>query len=184
VESKSLEDIESTLTRLLDRPLQDEDKVLEVIVQAITAKYTDPVVVQKAVKQAVGNYENQLRVFLVAVANRQLARILHLIRSLDDIEETLRQPEVISKLEAKDLLKLYALTQSNLVTSLDYVKKIVDMRIELATAQAAISSTLTTRESEELNALSGLPKLTPQQRGQVRRIVEGIIKDAGDAESE
>lgn len=174
------DDLERTLSRLLSRPIQDEDKVLEVIVGAITAKYTDPGLVSQAVKQAIQNYENQLRVFMVAVANRQLARILRLMRSLDEIENLIANPEVIAKMEPRDLIKAYALQQSNLMSSLDYVKKVADMRIELATAQAAIANSLTTREVEEINALSGLPKLSPQQRGNVRRIVEGLVRDIAE----
>lgn len=174
------DDIERTLNKLLTRPLQDEDKVLEIIVGAITAKYTDPGLVSQAVKQAIQNYENQLRVFMVAVANRQLARILRLMRSLDEIENQIANPDVIAKMEPRDLIKAYALQQSNLMSSLDYVKKVADMRIELASAQAAIANSLTTREVEEINALSGLPKLSPQQRGNVRRIVEGLVRDIAD----
>jgi len=177
-------DIEATLNRLLDRPIQDEDKVLEVIVKAITAKYTDPQMIRKAVKQAVSNYENQLRVFMVGVANRQLQRILRLMRTIDSLEEQIEKPEVIASMCPKELIKVYALQQSNLNNSLDYVKKVADMRMELATAQAAITSTLTTRETEEINALAALPKLNAQQRGNVRRIVEGLIHDISMDEEE
>jgi hypothetical protein len=117
---------------------------------------------------------------MVAVANRQLARILRLMRSLDEIENLIANPDVIAKMEPRDLIKAYALQQSNLMSSLDYVKKVADMRIELATAQAAIANSLTTREVEEINALSGLPKLSPQQRGNVRRIVEGLVRDIAE----
>jgi hypothetical protein len=160
--------------------LQDEDKVLEIIVGAITSKYTDPGLVSQAVKQSIQNYENQLRVFMVGVANRQLARILRLMRSLDAIEAQIAEPSVIAQMSPRDLIKAYALQQSNLMSSLDYVKKVADMRIELATAQAAIANSLTTREVEEINALSGLPKLSPQQRGNVRRIVEGLVRDIAE----
>lgn len=180
MDPKSAEDIERVLSRLLTRPLQDEDKVLELIVNAITAKYTDPGVVNQAVKQAISNYENQLRVFMVAVANRQLARMLRLMRSLDQIERQLEDSETIGRMEPRDLIKVYALQQSNLSEGLEYIKKIADMRIELATAQAAITNTLTTRDVDEINTLSGLPKLSAQQRHNVRRLVEGLVRDISD----
>lgn len=180
MDPSSKEDIGRVLNRLLSRPLQDEDKVLEIIVNAITAKYTDPNIVQQAVKQAITNYENQLRVFMVAVANRQLARILRLMRSLDKLEEELEDPVTIKSMEPKELIKVYALQQSNLAGSLDYVKKVADMRIELATAQAAITNTLTTRDVDEINTLSGLPKLSSQQRHNVRRLIEGLVRDISE----
>ena len=175
------EDLESTIDRLLNGPLQDEDRVLEIIVEAITAKCTDTDLVRKAVKQAVSNYENQLRVFMVAVANRQLARILRLMRSLDHIEEQIESnPSIIGQMKPNELLKLYALQQSNLNGALDYVKKVTDMRLELASAQAAITNTMTTKELDEIHTLSRLPKLNAQQRGNVRRIVEGLVADINE----
>lgn len=176
-------DLESELKRLLDRPIDDEKKVLEILVGAITSKYTDPSLVRQAVKQAVFNYENQLRVFMVAVANAQLARVVRLINLIDKLEEKFSGEDVIDRMQPRDLIKLYALQQSNLVTSLDYIKKIADMRIELQQAQAAITNTLTSREISEINTLSGLPSLSAQQRSSVRMLVENIMSDiAVDAE--
>ena len=171
------DDLENTISRLLDRPIDDEKKVLELIVNAITSKYTDPSLVRRAVKQACYNYENQLRVFMVAVANAQLARIIRLINLLDNLEVKMQDPEFIQSLDPREMIKLYALQQSHLASSLEYVKKIADMRIELQTAQAAITNTLTSKEMAEINTLSGLPTLSAQQRGSVRKLVEGIMSD-------
>jgi len=171
------DDLRRVITKLLDRPIEDEGKVLEIIVGAITSKYTDPSLVRQAVTQAVYNYESQLRVFMVAVANTQLRRILKLVSSIDQLEDRLDEPEMVATMTASNLIKVYALKQNNLVESLDYVKKIADMRMELQQATAAISSTLTNRDIEEIDALSGLPKLGPQQRGRVRKIIECMIAD-------
>lgn len=181
----SKEDTKRVLGKLIKGTVQDEDKVLEVIINAITSKYTDPTLIRQAVNQAITNYENQLRVFMVAVANRQLTRILRLIRTLDSLEEQLESPSVIANMASKDLIRIYALQQSNLTTSLDYVKKVADMRMELATANAAITNSLTTSETEEINALMNLPKLSSFQRNNIRKIVEGLVSDiALDNESD
>jgi len=179
------EDLEQTLARLLDRPIDDEKKVLEILVNAITSKYTDPDLIKQAVRQAVFNYENQLRTFMVAVANAQLARVIRLIGMIDRIEERLSAPDMLESIDPKSLIKMLALQQSNLSQTLDYVKKIADMRLEMQTAQSAITNTLTSKEVSEIHALTGLPTLNSVQRGNVRKLVEGIMVDiVSDAELE
>lgn len=170
----SEENLQEVLTRLLNKPISDEKKVLELIISAITTKSVDPDLVRQAVTQAVFNYENQLRVFMVSVANAQLQRILRLINLIDKLETDIDKKDYASNLEPKDLVKLYALYQSNLTQSLDYVKKIADMRLELQQANSAITSGLTNTELEEVKTLSGLPKLNAKQRNSVRRLIEGI----------
>lgn len=174
-----MNNLEIVLNEALSNPLQDERKVLETIVGAITAKCTDPDLIRQAVRQTVTNYENQLRVFMIALANQQLSRILRLTRSLDEIEERFQNKELLDNMNSKDLVRLYAVQQSNLVHSLDYVKRVADMRIELAAAQAAVSTSLLD-DKEEVEKLSGLPKLTAQQRNNVRKIIEGLVKDVSE----
>jgi hypothetical protein len=170
-------ELENQLRRLIDRPIQNEHRVLEILVEAILSKSTDLPLIEKAVKQTVLNYEMQLRVFMVGVANRYLSRCLRLITQLDQIEERLNDPDTLKTMNSKDLIKVYSLAQSNLTASLEYVKKVVDMRLELQQAQAAVTNTITGRELAELEAISGLPKLSTQQRDTVRKIVEGLFRD-------
>lgn len=179
-------DIKDQIVRLTDPTIRDEKKVLETIVDAITDKYVDKDLVKSAVRQALFNYEDQLRTFMVATATRQLKRVVNLINSLDTLEDRLNDPEVIANMRAQDLIRAYAIQQSSLMQSLDYVKKVADMRIELQQATAAITSSLTNHDSREIEHLSGLPKLTSQQRSTVRSLVEGMISsiDADYEETE
>lgn len=168
-------EVKDTIRRLLNRPISDEKKVLETIVDAITSHYVDPRLVEQAVRQSVFNYENQLRVFMVAAANTQLRRLLRLITHIEDIEEEIFKRERFSGMKDQDLIRTYAAAQANLNTGLDYVKQVVDMRLELAKAQGSLADVVMNREREELNALSGLPTLNPQQRDRCRRIIEGMV---------
>lgn len=168
------EDIKLQVQRLLSRPVNDEKRALEIIVEAITSKYVDSSLVEQIVKQTVFNYETKLRVFAIAAANRQLNRILRLITILDDLEEELGKPERFRGMDDKELVKLYAVVQSNLSTSLDYVKKVIDFRLELQQAQASM---LSPTEKENIDAMSGLPTLDASQRDKVRRLIQGIAED-------
>ena len=168
------EDIKLQVQRLLSRPVNDEKRALEIIVEAITSKYVDSSLVEQVVKQTVFNYETKLRVFAIAAANRQLNRILRLITILDDLEEELGKPERFRGMDDKELVKLYAVVQSNLSTSLDYVKKVIDFRLELQQAQASM---LSPTEKESIDAMSGLPMLDSHQRDKVRRLIQGIAED-------
>jgi hypothetical protein len=174
------EEIRTEISRLLNRPIADDRKVLEIITDAITAKYVDPSLVEQAVKQSVHQYETQLRVFAISVAKRQLRRVLKLIDILDQYEDELNDPETIRNLEAKDLVRLYGIFQANLNTSMDFIKRVTDQRIELAHAQAAI---LTATEKEEMETLSGLPTLDSQQRDKIRRILQGVVSEVTDMQN-
>jgi hypothetical protein len=180
-------DIRDTVQRLLDRPISDENKVLEIIVDAITSHYVDPKLVERAVRQSVYNYENQLRVFMVAAANTQLRRMLRLISYINECEEELfnRKDKAtgekrLAGMKDQDLIRAYASAQANFNHGMDYVQKVVDMRLELAKAQGSLADTVMNREREELNALSGLPTLNTQQRDRCRRIIEGMVDNIKD----
>jgi hypothetical protein len=175
---------ELLIAKLSNPPISDEKKLLEIVVNAVTSKSVDPILVKQAVTQAVFNYENQLRVFMVAAANAQLARIIRLIQLIDRIEERVEKGDFVNELEPKDLLRLYALHQANLTNSLDYIKKIADMRLEMHQAESAISSAMTNSELEEVKNLSGLPKLTAKQRTSVRRLIENMSASMIDVEVE
>jgi hypothetical protein len=112
---------------------------------------------------------------MVAVAHTQLRRILRLIQSIDRTEEELMREETLQCMRPSDLIKAYALQQSNLMQSLDYVKRIVDMRVELQQATAAITASLSPTDVQEITTLSGLPKLDSQQRNTIRVLVDEMI---------
>jgi len=169
------DDIREQVGRILrNRSIADERKVLEVITDAITAKYTDPQMLEQAVKQTLYKYENKLRVFAIAAAQRQLGRIMRLIDTLDSLEAELGSPHRFAGMDNQDLIRLYTVTQANLNNSLDYVKKVIDFKIELAQAQ---SSLMTAQQKEEIDAMSGIPSLNPQQRDRVRKIVQGMADE-------
>jgi hypothetical protein len=160
--------------RLLSRPISDEKKVIETLADAITSNYVKPELVEQAVKQTVHKYENKLRVFAIAAANRQLNRIIRLIDTLDMMEEELNDPTRLVGMKDQDLIRLYSVMQANLTTSLDYIRKVVDMRMELAQAVGAVMSV---KEQEEIEALSGLPMLDSTQRDKVRRLMSGVAEE-------
>jgi len=65
--------------------------------------------------------------------------------------------------------------------ALDYVKKVIDFRMELA---QATSSLLSAKDREEIEALSGLPTLEPQQRDRIRRLLQGMAEEVIDMPAE
>lgn len=171
--------IRTEIDRLLSRPIADEGKVLEIIVQAITSKYAQPELVERAVKQAIFNYETQLRIFQIATAKRQLSRIVRLMEMTEQIEEVAMSPAMLAAMEPKDLVALYGKAQASVKDGLDYIKKVVDMRIEATQAQAAMMSTISARETEQIDS-AGIGSLSSQQRDKVRRIVDGIVENITD----
>ena len=173
---KTEDEIKSTVERLLNRPIDDERRVLEIIAEAITSKNVSPSLVEQAVKQSVYKYETKMRVFAIAAANRQIPRILRLIDTLDMLEEELGDPSRYASMKDQDLLRLYVATQANLNNSLDYIKKIIDFRMEATQAQAAL---LTAQEKEQVDA-TGLPTLDAQQRDRVRKIIKGMAEEIID----
>jgi hypothetical protein len=177
--------VRTEIDRLLNRPIADEGKVLDIIVQAITSKYAHPELVEQAVRQAIFNYETQLRIFQIATAKRQLARIIRLMEMTERIEEFAMSPEVLNQMEPRDLVTLYGKAQASVKEGLDYIKKVVDMRVEATAAQAAMMSTINQRDAEQIDS-SGIGNLSSQQRDKVRRIVDGIVAsvnvlDTGEA---
>jgi hypothetical protein len=177
VGEKTVDDtIRKELDRLLDRPIADEGKVLEIIVQAITNKYAQPELVERAVHQAIHNYETQIRIFQIATAKRQLARIVRLMEMTEQLEDLALSPTMVSRMDPKDLIALYGKAQNSVKEGLDYIKNVVDMRVEAAKAQAALVAPL---ESHDPAVSTGIQSLSSQQRDKVRRIIDGIVEDIG-----
>jgi len=177
--SKTEDSIRQEIDRLLNKPIASEKRVLEIIVDAITSKYADPDLVEKAVRQSVFNYETQMRIFQIAAAKRQLNRIVKLINMTEALEDHAMSPEVMAKMESKDLINLYGKAQAAVREGLDHIKRVVDMRLEATAAQTAMMSTINQREVEAVD-ITGISNLTSQQRDKVRRIVDGIVDDIDD----
>jgi hypothetical protein len=168
------EDIRAQIERLLDKPINDENKVLEIIVDAITSHYADPSQVEQAVRQAIYQYEVQMRVFMIANAKAQLRRVMRMMKLAEKMEEQFDNPLVLAQMEPKDIVALYARIQGNIKQSLDYIKGVVDMRIEQQVAQAAL--TAATSDKSKPQTASRVQDLDSQQRDKVRRIFDGLME--------
>lgn len=161
-------------------PIRDEKEVARLIVDGITAKEVDEVLVDQAVRQTVSNYETKLRVFAISVANRHVGRILRLLDTIDDLEQELSNPDRFADMESKDLLRLYTATQANLTSSLDFVKKVMDQRIELQHAESALISV----RQNMVQSQDELPGLNPEQRDRVRRLIQGMANEIIEIEDD
>lgn len=168
-------EIRSQIDRLLSRPIDDEAKVLEIIIQAITSKYAKPELVEQAVRQSVHNYETRLRIFQIAAAHRQLQRIANLIDMCEKIEKVAFSPEMVKKMEPRDLVALYGKAQATIKEGMDHIKNIVNARLEAANAQTAMLSTIQQKDQIQVDS-SGIYDLDSMQRDKVRRIVDGIAE--------
>jgi hypothetical protein len=178
------DDIRAQIERLLDRPINDEDRVVEIIVDAITSHYAEPELVKQAVRQAVNQYEVQLRIFMIANAKQQLRRITRLIKLSEKMEEMFEQPPVMAAMEPKDLVQLYAKIQGNIKEGLTYIKSVVDQRMEQQVAQAAMLTAMHGGEPVKSKSASKIRDLDSQQRDKVRRIVDGLVSGLVTMEDE
>lgn len=173
--SGSEDEIRSQIERLLDRPINDEDRVVEIIVDAITSHYANPELVKQAVRQAVNQYEVQLRIFMIANAKKQLRRVMKLMKLSEQMEDAFEKPAVMASMEPKDLVQLYSKIQGNIKESLTYIKSVVDMRLEQQVAQAAMITAMHGGEQIKSKSASKIRDLDSQQRDKVRRILDGLV---------
>lgn len=174
-----MESLEEALAKVLNRPFDDEGEVVSLLVQAITFKCTDTDLIEQAVKQTIDDYENKLRVFMVGVANAQLQRILRMINMLGNIESELEKNRV-NLLRDSDLIKLYATTQTALMQSLDYVKKIVDMRVEKDVAQSIVAKNMEQTKATQNQNLMLLPAAA---RNRLRKVIECVVASGAQQET-
>lgn len=158
--------------------LDDPLKILEILKDAIIRKPVDPDILSQALKQTLSKYEAQNRLFLIAAANNQLPRIVRLLSFIERTETVLFSEERIKDATTKELTRLYALAQSNLLDGMETVKKVADMRLEMQQGQSAdgLEAIFDYSESDELNALSNLPGLDAPGRDRVRKIVAGLLE--------
>ena len=176
-----VDDVRAAIRRIVgNRSIEDEEVVIQTIVKAVTNKYVTPELIEQAVRQTIDNYETKLRVFAIAAANRQLNRILRLINLLDDLEQEFEQPGRFMHMEDKELIKLYAIMQANLTTSLDYVKKVIDFRMELGKAQASL---ITTPQHDKIKGATDIPSLNASQRDRVRKLIQGLVDESLESDT-
>ena len=157
--------------------LDDPLKLLDLLKDAILRKpNVDKHAASAALRQVMHNYEAQNRVFLIAAANAELPRIVRLLSFIDTCEKELFSDERYMCASTRDLIRLYALSQSHLIHSLDSVKKVADMRLEImnATSDDGIGG-LFDSESKELSALSEI-SLDSNSRDRVRKVITGLIE--------
>lgn len=157
-----------------DKPIDDPIELLELVRDAILRKSVDQGKVSKAVNQVLHKYEMQNRVFMIAAANAELPRIVRLLNFLTTCEEEMFDSSRISGSSTKELIRMYALAQSNLVTGLDNVKKVADMRLEMLRAGSSDRGVF--EPEEDLDNLSKLPGLDSTSRDRVRKIVSGLVE--------
>ncbi len=161
----------------MTEPITDPIELIDTLKDAILRRAVDKEKVLQAIKQVLSGYETQNRIFLIGTAQVELSRIVRLMRFVSNVEEELFKEERMDSANTKDLIRAYALAQTNLVSSLDNVKRIVDMRLELQKAGMSNPAALLNPDSEEVQALSQLPGLDARGRDKVRQLV-GMISDA------
>lgn len=160
-----------------DLDLSDPHALIDLLKDAILRKPVNSDDVLAAIKQVIKNYETQNRIFLIAAANAELPRIVRLMNFITSAEEELFKDSRLEHATTRELTKLYALAQANLLTGLDNVKKVADMRIEAIKAGGGaegVSKVFDVSSEEELNDLAGLPVLDATSRDRVRKLVTGL----------
>ena len=185
---KKVTDKELDLTGVLSRrekeKLGDPIEILSMLKDAILNKEYDKEAVSVALRQLLQNYEAKSRVFLIAAANAELPRVIKLLSFLNSCEDEMFTDHRVKNASTRELIKLYALAQSTLVTGLDNVKKVADMRIEIMRASGGSDGldSMFSGESNDMNALSDLPGLDARSRDKVRKVINGLM-DSIDQDS-
>lgn len=167
-----------------DTNLEDPLEILELLKDAILNRDYDKHNVASALKQTLDKYETKNRIFLIAAANAELPRIVRLLQFINTCEEEMFKTDRIEGASTKDLIRMYALSQSNLMTGLDNVKKVADMRLEFLRAGAGeggIGSLFD--EDKNMSALADLPGLDARNRDKVRNTVQGLLDSIEKDES-
>lgn len=171
---------DDALVPVVEEPdLSEPIEVLNLLKDAILRKGVDKEVVGKALRQVLENYEAQNRVFLIAAANAELPRVVKLLSFLNDCEKEMFQPKRLERASVKELVRMYALAQTNLLSGLDNVKKVADMRLDIMRAMGGEDTRLDQLfdgDTKELNALSGLPGLDATGREKVRNLMSGLVE--------
>jgi len=175
-------------------PIEDPLELLDTIKDAILRRQTDPAKVTQALRQVLSKFEVQNRVFLVASAQSEVDRIVRILKFLSDCEAELFDHEKVKDYSVKQLTRLYALAQSNLLMSMDNVRKVADMRLDMMNKGDATNPALLGAESPELEAMASMPGLAPSERDRVRKLMsrlneaiekdDSVVEDTDDDDTE
>lgn len=166
--------------------LTDPLEVLDLLKEAILHRDVDKKEVARALRQVLQNFEQQNRVFLIAAANAELPRVLRLLNFINAAEEELFSDKRLKNSTNRELARMYALAQANLLSGVDRVKQVADMRLDALRAAGGVEGVdriFDMEKDEELNALAGLPTLDAPGRDKVRKLVDGLVKSINDDDS-
>jgi hypothetical protein len=155
-------------------PLSDPQKVLEILIDAITYVQTDSRLTDRAVKQTIYQYPNKYAVFSMATANTQLRRIFKMIQALDRIEKELDDRSL--SMDDENLIRTYSAMQTTLLKSLEYVKDVAALKLSMQDAKSI------SQELDQMNKEADVEEyklLTPQKRNRIRQIID-VLKSTGD----
>ena len=103
---------------------------------------------------------------------------------ISNAEEAMFTESRLENASTKELTRMYALAQAHMLSSLDNVKKVADMRLDAMRAAGGaegVAKMFGTGSDEELNALAGIPALDAPGRDKVRKLISGLV-DAMDAD--
>jgi hypothetical protein len=156
---------------VIDDPLE----ALRIVENAISRKEVDPEMVVIALRQVLSEYEQQLRVFSIAAARAEIPRVVNLLKFVSELESRTFDPVRLETMTDKDLIRLYTLSQAALTTSLDNIKKVADMRLEMLQAGAKPESMLSTA-AEELAPFA----LDAPKRERIRNIIAILAEEEDD----
>jgi hypothetical protein len=136
---------------------------------------------KEALEQVLRNYEEQLRVFMVGVAKGKIDRVLRMLNLLDRVEEELFSERAIKQANVNQLIRIYALGQNSLTTSLDYIRRVADMRAEIERLGAASKlDEALAKATESGMGPDGLPLLSPVERERVRGFFNRMVSKTID----
>lgn len=173
---------------LSDFDLDDPLQVLDLLKSAIIKKGSsiNKRDVSAALQHVLDKYEQKNRIFLIAAANAELPRIVRLMSFLSTCEVAMFDDKTLEKASVQQLITMYKLAQTNLVTGLDTVKKVADMRLDALRAAGGaegVEKVFNTEDEGALNALSGLPSIDSQSRDRIRKLLTGLIESSEDDNS-
>lgn len=161
--------------------LQDPIKVLKIVSEYISGKEVDYEAARDAVNQTFQHHDQQLRVFLVAVAKAKLNRILKCMEFVETVEDRLFRPSRLEDATTAQLVKLYAFTQGSINADLDFINKITSMNLEIQKLMGSFG-----KEDQRITKeLEGISEFSPESRNRMREALGrclAILKDTEEKE--
>lgn len=174
---------------ILSNPIQDRiqvsDNILKLIVDFVSAKSVDPEAVRDALEKTYNHYENQLRIFLIAVAKGKIDRFLRYLKFVDQVEDRLFNSDRLENASTTQLIRTYALAQGYMANDLTYIKQIADMGLEIQKVLGVLNKPF---DKELTDSLLGIPHLDASIRSKIRDVLDqcliSIKKDEEELKSD